>query len=686
MYRIIRAYAAPEWTRFYRQWRADASLWTFSVLFLAVLRAVFIFRFRDRIEIPDAAGAVALAMFQGFRFDAMVATYALLPSLMISMACGLYPLERIAQRVRQVTGVLFTGFSIFIYIVASEYFREYNDLFNHFLFGLVYDDTKAIFITIWKEYNVVPNLLAGVIIFAVSYPLPRYFMRLRVIPRSIISWPEDRSPAVKILFTLVILALIAFGVRGSFGIRVAQARDAAVTEDAFLNKTVMNPFVSLKYALKRHRELMKGNGLKVFLPGGDVRGALKRYFSTSKDYATIDQYLHRTANGPAAGVVSPRHIFLVVMESYDTWPMLDEYRALSLAPQVKALGAKGLMLLDFLPASTGTMSSLATILTGMPDAGVQTNYQATASSPFPSSLATTFERLGYTTRFFYGGYLSWQKIDEFLHDQGFREIYGAPHIQQRAQTNEWGVDDRDLFNFVLQKVDPGKPSLNVILTTTYHPPYDIDLEKEGFPLTEIPPDIQKIFDNKSTDLNMLGHLWYSDKVVGEFVHKMDARADGPSLFVLTGDHSGRKHIKANPGVFESSTVPLVLYGPGSIGRIKSFPPGMAGSHIDIMPTLVEISAPRGFEYYSLGNDLFHDRSGVLGIASHAVIGNTFIAAMGRTPSLSPLPWPELRGEVPAEARDLSGIKHRYDDLHGIGWWRVMKGNELPPAGRSGGSS
>lgn len=44
---------------------------------------------------------------------------------------------------------------------------------------------------------------------------------------------------------------------------------------------------------------------------------------------------------------------------------------------------------------------------------------------------------------------------------------------------EWDMDDEDLFRFVLEHSEP-EPTFNLIASTSYHPPYSVDVEKKGF--------------------------------------------------------------------------------------------------------------------------------------------------------------------------------------------------------------
>jgi phosphoglycerol transferase MdoB-like AlkP superfamily enzyme len=654
------------WNRFITQWQKDLKLWLFFMAYFLAFRCALVVFFRIQIDASSTYRDVAAALINGLRYDSVIATYLLAIPLLFSIISGFAGTVHLADKVRKILGTVGVVLSTMTCVATFSYFKEFGDQFNHFIFGLIYDDLRATLITIWKEYHVIPNAIAMAVIVVAALVIMRRLIRDPFLaPQSL----NRLMPTFvdKIVAVLIIAVLFVAGVRGSLGRRPVQPRDVAITRDEFLNKTVLNPFMALIYAVQQQLEVSNVKGFKVYLPDGDVRNAAQTFFSTKASHDDLDQYMLRYARGTSHKV--PRHIILIVGEGYSAWPLMQKYEALGLADGVQQLLKNGLRVEKFVPSAGGTMSSLGVIISGLPDAGVNTNYQKTARSPYPTSIAAIFRQLGYRTRFFYGGYLSWQRIGDFCRSQGFDEVYGGGHIGSWASSNEWGVDDEYLFEFVLKTVDDDRPSFNMIMTTSNHPPYDIDVRAKGFKLREIPAGLKSAL---ADDINFieLGHYWYADRCIKDFVLGVEKKLKLP-LVAITGDHAWRKKIIKQPDLYEKTAVPLIFYGRDVLDGIK-LPPDVTGSHLDIDSTLVELAAPRGFPYHALGKNLFDPQQRALGFGGSVVIGPDYIVDMEGGGKLDPLPDHEL----PRLRPNVAQITGLYNDLYGMAWWRIVRGPKL----------
>jgi phosphoglycerol transferase MdoB-like AlkP superfamily enzyme len=357
------------------------------------------------------------------------------------------------------------------------------------------------------------------------------------------------------------------------------------------------------------------------------------------------------------------------MESYDSWSMQPKFASLHLTDRLAALARDGIQARAFVSAGSGTIKSLGAIMTGLPSAGLFVNYLPTVRAGVPTSAGRIFHRLGYRTRFFYGGYLSWQRIGDFAREQGFDEVYGGDQMSARLSGNEWGVDDAEMFAFILERTGV-QPTFDVIMSTSYHPPFSVDLEAAGFDLEALRAN--PLCRGLSTQqLRALGHLWYSDKSLGDFVQQAEHRLVRP-LFAMTGDHYSREEsVNPRPNLFESSAVPFVLYGRdalASVGRRE----GLAGSHVDIVPTLVDLVAPAGFAYHAFGRDLLDPTQAQVGYGNDTVIAPYFVLNVR-----SPTRVEDLEGQPPARAVPTAELVRKYQQLHGLAWWRAQSGSAWP---------
>lgn len=639
---------------------SDAALWCAMVALLLVFRAVLLWLFRAEMDAQSDASQIARCFAAGLRFDVKMATFAICPSLALTLVACYRPLGPWHDRVRKILCFAVAVTGTITFVVDAAYFGEYHDQFNHWIFGLVFDDRTAIAQTIWKSYPVIWLVVLVAALAAAQIWAGRRAGRAltsRVaIPAN--AWVRRVAP-------IVIVALVFLGMRGSLGRRPVQMKDAAVTSDPYLNKLVMNPFAALWHAVQSHLRLSGARGLDLVLPSGDVRGAARAWFPSAGATLDLDLAVRRTAAG--APGTPPRHVILVVLESYDAWGLRPECAALHATDRLAALGRSGIAADAFVSASDGTMTSLATLITGLPAAGVRVNYQPGLKAGVPTSTAEIFKRLGYRTRFSYGGYLSWERLGDFCREQGFDEVHGGGGMSKRLTGNEWGVDDEVLFAFVADRLDD-RPSFDMIMTTSYHPPYSVDLAAKGFPSESVAAEIAaRGFDSQKA--RILGHLWYSDEALGDFVAAALAKHPD-ALIAITGDHWSRRAFTAQQNLFGRRAVPFVLCGKDALRDVPR-PARIAGSHVDIVPTLVELTAPRGFVYHSFGRNLLDATLPQVGYGSETVLTPNVVFDVSDGGRVE-----DMQGRPASDQVEEEVLRLRYRQLQALGWWRAMKGKDL----------
>ncbi len=654
------------------QWGKDFQLWFYITVTLQLFRLLLIAVYHEQIGARAGAFSIPQVMATGLRYDISTAGIWIVPTFLLALTVVWFPLSRFVSALRRFSAGIFAISSVLVFGSDLIFFGTYGDQFNQMIFGIVFDDTLAILITIWKEYH-------PLIFFTLALPL--IFGNLWLIRRWLTYTPSwlhglgiNRRPLLSSLALglMMFFTLVAFARGGTLWGEPIRLKHAFVVNDLFLNRTVINPFTALRTTLETKLKLEKGIALKQFWPNENIRDAL-HYELTRRGISAgngqnLDRLLEKTATGHRGN--KPQHIFLLLMESHSGWTVMPIYRFAGLSPEFSSLADDGIYFPNFLPAGSGTIGSMNTLITGMPDAGLNINYEPTATTSYPSALAAVMKQLGYTTRFFYGGFLSWQRLDSFALNQGFDEIYGGGDMSAGVHTNEWGVDDRYLFDFVLNTVQTDKPSFNFILSTSNHPPYDLDLDALGYHLKdELPAPLKA---TKEDTVKVLGHLWYADQQAGRFVRKAEQQLPD-ALFAITGDHTARLQVKF-PGdsVEEQKAVPFILYGPKVLpesGIMKQ----TAGAHMDIPATLIELAADKGFHYTAYGQNMLTKSSPSYGYGWEFLIGEHFIINEGENYKVFALAGGQPPTERPPMAEELT----RFNALKALSWYRVKKGNKLP---------
>lgn len=663
------------WYIFFSHWMKDAKLWIILMAMLSAFRVFMITYYHNYLGAEASFYDIILCIFAGMKFDARFALLGVTPTLILSLFATSTHNALWLHNFRILYGQFVVGLTLLVLIVDCVFFYEYHDHFNHWIFGVIFDDQAAILQTAWNAFPIL-LLLALLIasLFLTRFLLNKFLQTPLVRFRSI---ERMKYPVfAKILTTLLMIFIIKCGITCTLGWNSLSRKDTAVTGDMFLNKMVYNPYYALYSTVKDYRKLNSGRGIEFYLPNTNILSALQTlYPEKNVNSNSIEDWIHHEVKKPLVEK-KPKHIFLVIMESQDNWPLLEKYEQLGLNPNLKRFSDKGIHVRSFISAGTGTMPALNSIIMGLPEVGIETQYQAIAKKPLSTSIAEQFKTLGYKTNLFYGGLLSWRKLGELAHNQGFDNIYGSGNIKVDLE-NEWGVNDAELFKFVENKVKEEKePTFNLIMTTSNHPPHSIDVKKEGFPHEKFPEAITQYLD-KTAELNILAHVWYTDRCLGDFVDNFEK--DYPdTLFVFTGDHWSRRFLNRIPTLYEKKSVPLIIYGPEVLKLDEVKTREIAGSHLDIAPTIIELIAPEAHAYKSLGKNLFDPKVIKAGMDSDIVITPRTIWEAADVTTVEALPWYEKEWNDGKDVKkeDLQILSNHYNALHGVGWWRIKKGSEF----------
>jgi phosphoglycerol transferase MdoB-like AlkP superfamily enzyme len=470
----------------------------------------------------------------------------------------------------------------------------------------LFDDQRAILKTIGKSYNL---WAVAAIIVAASACLVFFYLklvsRIAVIKREgVVSW---------VLSVATMCVFLVAAARGFTLLRPLQQVDVAITGNSFLNKCVPNAYYALYFAGKEFREQNYIKLIQKSISDEKMRDALEILGAPAAD---VGEFMSHRSNGAKLSK-KPKHIFFIVMESQDNWPFSPENSDIILCPRLAKLAEEGLYFKNFVPTGQGTMSAISVQMCNYPNIGFLLNYSENGLKNSDLSVGSLFQRLGYETNFYYAGYLSWQHVDRFAPIHGYQHCYGGDSMNT-YEGNEWGVSDGDLFKFIGKNFRADSPSFNLILTASNRPPYSVDLISENVPLEHFAK-----FAGDEKRIKCLGHAWYADRCVGDFIDAMEKLTDD-AIFIVTGDHFSRRHYKSKFSMFDEWTVPLIICGRNFNGELKKYQTH-AGSQVDVIRTIVELISAQGFEYKSFGKDLLANGELHEGYCTEVTISDEYIA-------------------------------------------------------------
>lgn len=657
---------------FYDAVQRDIKLFAFILLTLCVYRAYFMFYMAGYLSPSAGADDVLLALLTGLRLSLKTAGAVTLPAFVLC-SLPLLALPRLAPVLRRLR-FCWGGLAAFAFAVLFQarfpFYRQFQTSFNMQVAAGLNDDAAVLAEMMLREYGLLWRLCIALLLTAVSL----YVLRSLLLVRRTYALPALHSGVQRAVFSLGLLFLFAAAfVFVRFGGSFTYAggvnwENAGVTSDAFLNECILDDGQALYRVRSMHKRLKSGDIVGV--DKEHVRAlAVEAAGHAELSADTLTPYLTRTAQG--ARIPKPRHIFIVLGETYAQWPMLENYAALHAADGIKGLirEPNAYYSRRFMPNGDFTSIAITGLVTGLSEVNQHVNYVARSlREAYPTAMAPQFKRLGYAVDFWYGGVPSWEGMDRFSIAQGFDHFYGYPDFHAE-KVNAWGTSDEQLFSALFQHLANEPPTVHLIMTVSNHPPYNIDVAAEGFDLARARAETAQLpnVDDPDQLALELGHYWYMDKIVTQFVHETMKKYPD-SLFVITGDHAVRMNPSRTPTMYEYQSVPFVLYGQGVTPAVLA--PDVVGGHTNIVPTLIELIAPAGFSYVSIAPSLTENNMGA------AFNRDYFLtrSVMGRVNTKETELLPGAAEEDPAAAYDL--LQRRMTILRTLSWQLIEHGDSL----------
>lgn len=598
-------------------------------------------------------------LWQGLRYDLVAGGVAALLVALLVGPVWLGGKRAAAVRLSQWLGIALLLAFVLAALCEHFYYGFYKSRFDPIVFGLFEDDTSAILGTVWNDYPVLPGLGALVLLaLSLAWTLPRSAAWLERY------WPILPRPGARHGWAVLQVLLLLLLARGSLGTFPLVRRDVTVSQDPFVNALVLNaPLTLYRAARLRAKEVDIGDDPRAGLREWgfpDLDTAARAAGLPDGDPDRVRAALFAQAPGQARPPARSPHVVLAMLESFGADLLAADGPGNDLLGRLRGELPTGYRFERFYAGQNGTHPELENLLLGSPITPLTRGRNATLH--FDTAAALPFRRAGYRTVFVYGGGADWRNIGTTFAHQGFDRVYDARDIRQRfpqARGTEWGLYDEYLFAFagqLLAEADSrGERLFLFLLTTTNHPPYELDVAHRALPLDTGALGARAEADRDELRRTLATYQYQADQF-GEFLRQLRVGPLGPRTIVAAaGDHNLRTHYRYRlpaeqpdvDRVFAWLRVPPAFAPPGRPDT-SAF-----ASHADLMPTLVSLAAP-GQRYFATGRDLWrgapdggqalsqfdrlYTREAVLfplrDPRAHAWEGPARIAADGRPPTAS----------------------------------------------------
>ena len=366
----------------------------------------------------------------------------------------------------------------------------------------------------------------------------------------------------------------------------------------------------------------------------DINDAVSRVVpSKYKDiWHKLDNPLYafkRIAKGPK--ISKPKHIFFIVGESIPQWSLDETHKLLNICPGLWNFKNQQhtVQIPNFLPAGNVSRPSIVSLMSGIYDAGLEINERENFwKGAFPTSFAHQMKQLGYQTIYWYGGNASYGNFNHFGKAQGFDRVESASIFCGPNAPKTWvGVYDHVFLENIAQQIkEIDEPTFHFIYTTSNHGPYKMEDDLLDYDPQKVMPDVGEDLRSNKTRNKELATYRYSDKAIFTFVESMQ-QLYPDSLFIVTGDHSNLFGSLNNTSLIHRDytlrdtfcTVGLLQHPELDGNMIVT----QKGTHMSLMPTIIEAIAPKGFEYYSITPSLFDEQPEIL-VTPYQWINNTMM--------------------------------------------------------------
>jgi len=510
------------------------------------------------IGVSMAAGLAAwtdvpAVLAVGAVYDLATALYLFAP---FALYLALLParLYRNKWQRRLVAGLFAASVFGLLYLGAVEFFffDEFDARFNFVAVEyLIYP--HEVFVNIWQSYPVAKVLIAAAALTIVV------FLALR----DRLFGPDGHPHPLRTRLAVLVALAAAIGAAQA-GLTVNTGR---YSENRVVNELAANGVYSF-FNAAFHSDL-DYPAYYLSLPDDEGDERLRSLVrETASDFYPESDHIERHFRSNGA----PKHLNVVVLleESLGAEFVGAYGDTRGLTPNLDRLSKHSLFFTHAYATGTRTVRGMEAVSASFPPVPAE----SIVKRPYNQGLfnwSTVMAKNGYAPTFIYGGYGTFDNMNQFFGSNGYRVI-DRTEMDQPRFANIWGVSDEDLFGHAMKVFDEqharGERIFSIIMTTSNHKPFTF------------PPGVPGVPENGG---GRDAGIRYADYAIGWF---LDGAHGKPwfedTVFVIVADHGARVYGREDIPV-STYEIPMMFYSPKHVkpGKVDTLT-----SQIDVAPTVL----------------------------------------------------------------------------------------------------
>ncbi|MCL2390421.1 MAG: sulfatase-like hydrolase/transferase [Endomicrobia bacterium] len=570
-----------------------------ALALMTIYRLFFFFYFADFGSLSGLYGDVFKAFFLGLRFDISVLAYVnILAVLIFTVFLAIKNLNLFkffTLIIRYYYWFIFSALAL-LAIIDFGFFIYFNNHINLLIFEAFADDTKAIAATIIADRRFIPALIILAAVVFMFYKLSKITHK-RLLNMKCYIDTQYWNVFLKITIVLTLPCLLFLAARGTISMFPLGTFYTQISPNQFINELSISSAHALTDAIQAKQEQSRGSA--------DMAQKLK----IDKQILNTSDFNKITPVNKEAESIKPNVVF-IILESFGELPLLFNGEDFNVLGELKKHFDEDTVLYNFLAAGNITVHSLESTILNMPQNpfSTQITQSPAAYKQFSSAAPLPFKNAGYLTKAVYGGSLNWRGIENFFKAQGFDKTYGEGDIKNEYR-HEWGINDAQFFELLLRELnaDPETPKFIYAMSTGTHPPYETPPHYVPLKII-IPADLKRMMPGeKKYGKKIFESYQFANREAAKFLEAVkNSNLAKNTIVVITGDHNLREITAASDKeLFKKYSVPMYVYIPEKLK--KPFDKDAAACHMDIMPTLYDLSLSSA-NYVSAGTSVLSDKN------------------------------------------------------------------------------